>query len=632
MNSKILINDAYPNETRVALVTDGELMDFDLQSEEHFRTKSNIYKGVVTRIEPSLEAFFVNYGEVRNGFLPAKEVNSDYFPEPYRRNKDMMNHIEVGQELIVQVVKEAREDKGAALTTFITISSRSVVLNRGYEKKINISRNITGDDRDRIHDIVSSVGVPDGFAAIVRTSAANLSAEEIKWDIDYLHRLWEGVQEKGESVDSPSLILMESDVITRTIRDRFNDQIDEVITDTQVSYDRITKIVSQVAPNMVSKVSLYNAAIPLFHHYGIEKTVQSAFKRVVDLPSGGKLVIDRGEAMFIIDVNSSQSNKGSSVEDTALSNNLEALKEIARQMRLRDIGGLIVIDFIDMMRHSNNANVEKEFMLETKKDKAYVRMSKISMFGMMEVSRQRLRSSLDEFYLEKCPRCSGSGTVFTCSGVSNNIFRNISETATNSLIKEIRYSVAKDIYDHLNGFCGDELASLREKYPNKIVLDLDETLPDSEYSMQCTNVNGVITETDGQHDNSGIDSSYGTSEPSKINRQPLMDASDVLNEASPNKAGFLSKLFDGIRKLFRKGKKDNSKRRRPQHRRHRQGDGYKTSSSNSRRRSTRRRSPNNRRSGPGGERHGGDRNRGERNRGERSFRGRPSGNSRSRQV
>lgn len=637
MNSKILINDAYPNETRVALVTDGELMDFDLQSEEHFRTKSNIYKGVVTRIEPSLEAFFVNYGEVRNGFLPAKEVNSDYFPEPYRRNKDMMNHIEVGQELIVQVVKEAREDKGAALTTFITISSRSVVLNRGYEKKINISRNITGDDRDRIHDIVSSVGVPDGFAAIVRTSAANLSADEIKWDIDYLHRLWEGVQEKGESVDSPSLILMESDVITRTIRDRFNDQIDEVITDTQVSYDRITKIVSQVAPNMASKVSLYNAEIPLFHHYGIEKTVQSAFKRVVDLPSGGKLVIDRGEAMFIIDVNSSQSNKGSSVEDTALSNNLEALKEIARQMRLRDIGGLIVIDFIDMMRHSNNANVEKEFMLETKKDKAYVRMSKISMFGMMEVSRQRLRSSLDEFYLEKCPRCTGSGTVFTCSGVSNNIFRNISETATNSLVKEIRYSVAKDIYDHLNGFCGDELASLREKHPNKVVLELDETLPNSEYYMQCTNVNGVITETDGQHDNSGIDSSYGASEPSKINRQPLMDASDVLNEASPNKAGFLSKLLDGIRKLFRKGKKDNSKRRRPQHRRHRQRDGYKTSSSNSRRRNTRRRSPNSRRSGPGGERHGGDRNRGERhggdhNRGERSYRGRSSGNSRSRQV
>ncbi len=659
MNSKILINDAYPNETRVALVTDGELMDFDLQSAEHFRTKSNIYKGVVTRIEPSLEAFFVNYGEVRNGFLPAKEVNSDYFPEPYRRNKDMMNHIEVGQELIVQVVKEAREDKGAALTTFITISSRSVVLNRGYEKKINISRNITGDDRDRIHDIVASVGVPDGFAAIVRTSAANLSADEIKWDIDYLHRLWEGVLEKGETVAAPSLILMESDVITRTIRDRFNDQIDEVITDTQVSYDRITKIVSQVAPNMVSKVSLYNATIPLFHHYGIEKTVQSAFKRVVDLPSGGKLVIDRGEAMFIIDVNSSQSNKGSSVEDTALSNNLEALKEIARQMRLRDIGGLIVIDFIDMMRHSNNANVEKEFMLETKKDKAYVRMSKISMFGMMEVSRQRLRSSLDEFYLQKCPRCSGSGTVFTCSGVSNNIFRNISETAANSLVKEIRYSVAKDIYNHLNGLCGDELASLREKYPNKIVLELDETMPNSEYYMQCTNVNGVITETDGQHDNSGIDSGYGTSEPSKINRRPLMDASDVLNEAAPNKAGFLSKLFDTIRKLFSKGNKGNSKRRRPQHRRSRQRDGYKTSgsSSNSRRRSSRRRPSNNRRSEYGeerhgsdrnrgerhggernrGERHGGDRNRGERhgsdrNRGERNFRGRSSGNSMSRQA
>lgn len=670
MTSKILINDAYPSETRIALVSDGELIDFDLQSEEHFRTKSNIYKGIVTRVEPSLEAFFVNYGEVRNGFLPAKEVNSDYFPTPYRRNKDMINNIKVGQELIVQVVKEAREDKGAALTTFITMSSRSIVLNRGYSKKINVSRNITGDNRDRIHDIISSVGVPDGFAAIVRTSAANLSVDEIKWDIDYLHRLWEGVQRKSEEVNSPSLILMESDVITRTIRDRLNDEIDEVVTDTEASYERVKNIVSQVSPKMVNKVSLYNSDIPLFYHYGIEKTVQSAFKRIVDLPSGGKLVIDRSEAMFIIDVNSSQSNKGASVEDTALNNNLEALKEIARQMRVRDIGGLVIIDFIDMMRHSNNTRVEQEFMAESKKDKAYVRMSKISMFGMMEVSRQRLRSSLDEFYLEKCPRCNGSGKIFTLSGISNNIFRSISETASNSLTKEISYTVAQDIYDHLNDFYGNELKALRDKYPEKIVLTLNEEMSVSQYSMQYTDVNGVTSETQAHSENSGI-SSYGSGDAETVNRQPLMDASDVLNQTPPNKSNFISRFFSKLyaimKKLWRSDKKSDSDRRRhrrggrpggrdggyrgssrrrhsssggrrrPNNRRSSDGRSSDGRSSDRRpsdrrssdRRSSDRRPPSDRRSSDGGERSsysssGGDRDR-------NGYRGRPSGNSRRRE-
>lgn len=599
MTSKILINDAYPNETRIALVSDGELIDFDLQSEEHFRTKSNIYKGVVTRVEPSLEAFFVNYGEVRNGFLPAKEVNSDYFPAPYRRNKDMINQIQVGQELIVQVVKEAREDKGAALSTFITMSSRSIVLNRGYSKKINISRNIVGENRDRIHDIITSVGVPEGFAAIVRTSASNLSVDEIKWDIDYLHRLWGGVQKKAEEVQSPSLILMESDVITRTIRDRLNDEIDEVVADTESSYERVKNIVSQVSPNMIGKVSHYDSDIPLFYHYGLEKTIQSAFKRVVDLPSGGKLVIDRTEAMFIIDVNSSQSNKGVSVEDTALTNNMEALKEIARQMRVRDIGGLVIIDFIDMMRNSNRTRVEQEFMAETKKDKAYVRMSKISMFGMMEVSRQRLRSSLDEFYLEKCPRCNGSGKVFTLSGIGSNIFRSISETASNSLTKEIHYTVAQNIYDHLNDFYGSDIEALRDKYPDKIVLTLDSDMSPSLYKMQYTNINGVTSETEAQSDNSGINS-YGSNDDSTINRKPLMDASDVLNQTPPNKNNFFSKIYDIIKKLLRIGSKMGSKRRR--HGRGRHNNSYHGAPRRGGRggRGAGRRRPNNRRSSQGG--------------------------------
>lgn len=565
MTNKILINATSPSETRIALISDGDLIDFDLQSGEHFRTKSNIYKGVVTRIEPSLEAIFVNYGETKNGFLPAKEINSDYLSKPYRRDKDLKGLIKIGQEMIVQVVKEARKDKGAALTTYVTISSRSIVLNRGYGRKVNISRNISGGDRIKINQIIGDIRVPDGFTVIVRTVAKDLSADELKWDMDYLKRLWEEVQKIAAENPPPTLILRESDVITRTIRDRLNNEIDEVVVDSPESYSRVKNLVQQTSPNLVNKVSEYKSDIPLFTHYAIEKAVQSAFRHIVNLPTGGKLVIDRTEAMFIIDVNSSQSNQGASVEDTALNNNLEAVTEIARQMRLRDIGGLMVIDFIDMMKRGNKIAVEEAFNEEVKRDKAYVRMSNISRFGMMEVSRQRLKSSLDEFYLEKCHTCNGAGTILTISALTGNIFRSVNEIIQNSLVKEIECLIPKEVNDTLQDIYADELSKLEVKYPGKIKFTMKEDMHFPHYSISFTNVNGVTSKLNEYGDalNSSSNDRYGEK---KVNRKPLINASEVLNQVPPNKISLWSKIFGIFKKLWPSDKPKSSKKHRPRRR------------------------------------------------------------------
>ena len=474
MADKILINADTRIETRVALVSEGELVDFDLQSNEYSRTKSNIYQCVVTRIEPSLEAVFVDYGEGKSGFLPAKEINPVYTKERYRRGKELKDLVEVGQRMIVQVVKEAREEKGAALTTYVNVAGRSIVLNRSYSSSVNVSRNITGTERKRVIDVVKDIGIPEGFSAIVRTAAAGLSSEEIAWDINYLKRLWDQVEKTAEANQEPCLIISESDVIGRTLRDKLNEEISEVLVDSPEVFERVKELVSQTAPNLLDRVALYESDIPLFTHYGIHRSVQSAFKQRVDLPSGGKLVIDRTEAMFIIDVNSSQSNKGRDVEDTALTTNLEAVREIARQMRLRDIGGLMVVDFIDMMRSYNKEKVERAFKDEVKKDKAYVRMSGISRFGMLELSRQRLRSSLDEFYLERCPQCGGSGSILTLGALTSNIYRNIAELSYNSIIKEISCLVPQAVKDVLDQWYKEDIERLEGKYPDK--LDIKATL------------------------------------------------------------------------------------------------------------------------------------------------------------
>ena len=586
MSSKILINDASPNETRVALISKGELIDFDLQSNEHFRTKSNIYKGVVARVEPSLEAVFVNYGETKNGFLPIKEINSDYLPKPYRRNDDIRDLIQVGQEMIVQVVKEARKDKGAALTTYITIASRSVVLNRGYNKKINLSRNIRGEDRNRIHNIINDIGMPERFSAIVRTSATGLSSDEIKWDMDYLLRLWDGIKDQAREISEPALILRESDVITRTIRDRLNEEIEEVLVDTPEAFESVKTMMNQASPSQLGKLSLYSSGIPLFVHYGIEKTVRSAFMHRVGLPSGGELVIDRTEAMFIIDVNSFQSNKGSSVEDTALINNLEAVKEIARQMRIRDIGGLMVIDFIDMMRHNNNFTVENAFKEEIKKDKAYVRTSNISRFGMMEVSRQRLRSSLDEFYLEKCSHCDGTGARFTLSATTGNLFRGINEMLQNSMITKVECRIPAEVNEQLNKFYGEHIAKLKDKYQDKLNIEVDANMEVPNYNISYTNVSGVTNEAD-EHGNNPNDSTSDRYIYEDVNRKPLIKAYDVLNEVPPNKTSFLSKIFGIIKKIFSTDSKKSRRGSKPGGKRTRYNKRYAGSRSKSRKNNNR---------------------------------------------
>ena len=575
MANKILVNANSSEEIRIAVVSNGELADFDLQSKEHFRTKSNIYKGVVTRIEPSLEAVFVNYGEERNGFLPAKEIVPEYLSEPYNRRKDLKSLVKVGQEMIVQVAKEARKDKGAALTTFITIASRFIVLNRGSQSEINISRHFSSDERNDANRIINEIGVPEGFGAIVRTAAAGRSEEELKWDMDYLKRLWDEVSKIDKESPAPILIIKESDVITRTLRDQLLDEVEEIIVDSPKEFETVKGVISQTAPNLASKIVLYESDVPLFTHYDIEKTVRSAFQHIVQLPSGGQLVMDRTEAMFIIDVNSSRANKGANVEDTALTNNLEAVKEIALQMKIRDIGGLIVIDFIDMMERNNKAKVEDMFKTEVRKDKSRVRMGSISRFGMMELSRQRLRSSLDEFYLQKCPLCNGSGTILTASALASQIFRRINELCHNSIIKSIFCEMPGEVYDILIRTQGEQINQLKEKYQDEISLSSNPDMEIPLFKMSYKNVNGVEIVVDGKDDTSDSNNNNNNNNdvPSNVKREPMISAVDIMSETSPNKESFWGKLSAIIKKLFRSRKPRYKGQGRRRHGKYRRGGG-----------------------------------------------------------
>ena len=533
MAKKILINATFPEEIRVAIVQEGELVDFDIQSQEHFRTKSNIYKGVVTRLEPGLEAVFVNYGEERNGFLPLKEIIPEYLNHSVNSRLDLEQLISSGKEVIVQVDKEARKDKGAALTTRLSIAGRFMVMMRDAPKKIYMSRRARGDDKEKTIKRAEKLNVPDGCGIIIRTAGVGRSKEDLRWDLNYLTYLWEKITEEAEKASAPFLILQESDVITRTLRDNMEDDTLQVVVDTQEGYDMAKAIISHAVPDADERLELYDQIMPLFTHYGIENQVQSAFQHIIRLPSGGQLVFDRTEAMFIIDVNSSRSNKGADIEDTALTNNLEAVPEIGRQMKIRDIGGLIVVDFIDMMNLRNKRMVENAFHTIIQKDKARLRMSKISNFGMMEISRQRLRSSLDEFYLRKCPQCHGIGTVRTNTTLALQLKRHIWDTIQNPLTKKMDVRLPEEI--HKIFLADDEKklsAKLSEKQKEQLSLVADSTIHIPHFYIKTEDTNGqetVMTSFDGISTEPNI-----YAQPKHVRkRSPLLKTSDIFQNIKP---------------------------------------------------------------------------------------------------
>ena len=552
MAKKILINAAFPEETRVAIVQNGKLLDFDIESQEYFRTKSNIYKGVITRLEPGLEAVFVNYGEERNGFLPTKEIITSYFDNPKNRdNTRNINNLFVGQELIVQVDKEARKDKGAALTTHISLAGRYMVLMRGAPKTHSVSRRGYGSERARTEQISKTLRVPDEFGIIVRTAGIGKSKGDLMWDLNYLKSVWAKIEEEAAAGEAPFLILQEGDVITRTLRDQLADDTLQIVADTQDAYDMAKAIISHAVPAATQKLELYESNIPLFTHYDIERQIQTAFQHIVKLPSGGRLVFDRTEAMFIIDVNSSQSTQGSDVENTALTNNLEATKEIARQMKIRDIGGLVVIDFIDMADSRNKNKIEDAFRQEVQSDRARVRLGKISRFGMMELSRQRLRSSLDEFYLTKCPHCNGAGTIRTNSALATHLRRLLWDSIQDPNTKKIDAEVPEKVYDLLLKH-NDEysLEKTVQKYKDKIAINSNRDLKSPHFTITTIYQSGKDATISSFDEIESTNLHYAQPESAR-KRKPLLTPQDISSQVEPRRVSIIEKIGDFFGKLFK---------------------------------------------------------------------------------
>ncbi|HIK68761.1 MAG TPA: Rne/Rng family ribonuclease, partial [Pseudomonadales bacterium] len=396
---RMLINATHTEELRVALVDGQRMYDLDIESLARDQKKSNIYKGKITRVEPSLEAAFVDFGGNRHGFLPLKEISRTYFSKAPANSKGRVNISEVvkeGQEIIVQVDKEERGTKGAALTTFYSLAGRYLVLMPNNPRAGGISRRIEGDERDDLKDVLATLDIPKDMGAIVRTAGVGRSAEELQWDLKYLLQLAEAIKIAVDDRKAPFLIYQEGDVITRAVRDYMRDDIGEVLIDTDEAFKQAASFVNQVMPHLASKIKRYSSDVPLFNRYQIEGQIESAFQREVRLPSGGSIVIDPTEALVSIDINSARATRGSDIEETALNTNLEAADEISRQLRLRDIGGLIVIDFIDMTPTKNQRAVENCMRDSLEVDRARIQLGRISKFGLLEMSRQRLRPSLRE--------------------------------------------------------------------------------------------------------------------------------------------------------------------------------------------------------------------------------------------
>ncbi|WP_036534255.1 ribonuclease E [Oceanobacter kriegii] len=435
----MLINATQPEELRVALVDGQKLYDLDIESGSREQKKSNVYKGKITRIEPSLEAAFVDFGAERHGFLPLKEISREYFrkdPGPGRINiKDV---IKEGQEIIVQVDKEERGNKGAALTTQISLAGRYLVLMPNNPRAGGISRRIEGDDRSQLRDAMKEMTIPDKMGVIVRTAGIGRTGQELQSDLDYLLRLWEAVQRAYDEVAAPQLLLQESNVIIRAIRDYLRQDVGEVLIDTDAAHAEALAFVEQVMPQYVNKFKRYEDTVPLFNRFQIESQIESAFQREVKLPSGGSIVIDPTEALVSIDINSSRATKGSDIEDTAFNTNLEAADEIARQLRLRDMGGLVVIDFIDMLSNKHQREVETRLKKALEMDRARIQIGRISRFGLMEMSRQRLRPSLEETSGHVCPRCSGTGVIRDVQSTGLSILRLIEEEAAKENTGQVR--------------------------------------------------------------------------------------------------------------------------------------------------------------------------------------------------
>lgn len=448
---RMLINATQEEELRVALVDGQRLYDLDIENRSRQQKKANVYKGRITRVEPSLEAAFVDYGAERHGFLPLKEITPAFFyrsPSEIRGRFSIKDVVKEGSEVIVQVDKEERGNKGAALTTFASLAGRYMVLMPNNPSAGGISRRIEGDDRSELRDAMKSLEIPEGMGVIARTAGVGRSAEEMQWDLNYLLHLWEAISAAGAK-PAPFLIYQESNVVIRALRDYLRDDIDEILFDSDETFQQAIDFVELVMPNYKSRIKRYADDIPLFNRYQIESQIETAYQREVKLTSGGSIVIDPTEAMVTIDINSARATRGSNIEETARQTNLEAADEIARQLRLRDMGGLIVIDFIDMSSNSSQREVENRLREALEPDRARIQTGRISRFGLLEMSRQRLRPSLEETSSVVCPRCTGQGTIRDTKSLALSVLRLLEEESNKERSAQIRAIVPLEIATYL---------------------------------------------------------------------------------------------------------------------------------------------------------------------------------------
>ena len=469
---RMLINATQLEELRVALVDGQRLYDLDIESPGHEQKKANIYKGKITRIEPSLEAAFVDYGAERHGFLPLKEIAKTYFPEGYtfQGRPNIKDVVKEGQEVIVQIDKEERGQKGAALTTFISLAGSYLVLMPNNPRAGGISRRIEGDERSALKEALSELNVPKEMGLIVRTAGVGKSKEELEWDLNVLLHHWSAISDAASDRPAPFLIHQESNVIFRALRDYLRRDIGEVLIDSKKVFEQVRNHIQLIRPDFVNRVKLYDGDVPLFSHYQIESQIESAFQREVRLPSGGSIVIDPTEALTSIDINSSRATKGGDIEETALQTNLEAAEEIARQLRLRDLGGLVVIDFIDMTPARHQREVENRLRDSLAQDRARIQVARISRFGLLEMSRQRLRPSLGESANSVCPRCDGQGTIRSSESLALSILRLIEEEAIKDNTVQVQAQVPVPVATYLLNEKRSAVNKVEERHNVKAVI------------------------------------------------------------------------------------------------------------------------------------------------------------------
>ena len=532
----MLINATQPEELRVAITEGNLLYDLDIENISEIRRKGNIYKGKVSRIEPSLGAAFVNYGAERHGFLPFKEISPQFYPEKHNRNSrlSVSDCLKKDQEILVQVEKDERGNKGAALTTNISLAGRYLVLMPNNPKAAGISRRLEGKERDKLKERIASLNVPESMGLIVRTAGEGKDLEDLKWDLEYLQRVWEGISEANTLKNSPILIFKESDIIIRALRDYLKEDIEEIWVDTEEAFEEASEFVERVMPDQAKILNKYENTLPLFTRYQIESQIETAYQREVKLTSGGSIVIDDAEALVAIDINSSQATSGKDIEETAVKTNIEACEEIGRQLRLRDIGGLVVIDFIDMMKLENKRAVEDAMREALSEDRARVQIGRISRFGLLELSRQRLRSSLKERWTQDI------------NTLSTAVLRLLEEESSKEKTSEVRAIVSPDMSALLLNERRVRLNDIEARSSVKLVVISDATRPDSRFEVIRIKDGKVIDPEKNRSSISVADHFEKKSKKKTVEEKPLLD---IKRSRRPKKS-----LFKRILELFKSNK------------------------------------------------------------------------------